>query len=335
MEQKRYQIFLSSTFSDLEIERRKVMQTLLEMDCIPSGMEFFPASDEETFEFIKTVIDICDYYVIIVAGRYGSVAVDGISYTEKEYDYAIRSGKPVLGFVRKDIGQILVSRTDQNAELAAKLVTFRDKVGAGRLVRMWENADELAGQVATTLNTAFKRYPAIGWIRGDQSATSEILGEINDLRKQNEILKTEIENNKPQIGVQNLATLDDVHPVPYTYKMGVSTPRRSGQRELLWGEILRIIGDGYRTPANTSKLRALELHIKRSINAYEVTIDSATEVAILTQFEISGMMSAKRYNLQNSGSAIFHQLTNLGLQEYLKRMAITKPVKIDSSKSAA
>lgn len=89
MEQKRYQIFLSSTFSDLEVERRKVMQTLLEMDCIPSGMEFFPASDEETFDFIKTVIDSCDYYVLIVAARYGSVAPDGISYTEKEYDYAL------------------------------------------------------------------------------------------------------------------------------------------------------------------------------------------------------------------------------------------------------
>ncbi|MBP0439871.1 DUF4062 domain-containing protein [Tianweitania sediminis] len=38
MELKRYQIFLSSTFADLEVERRNVMQTLLELDCIPSGM---------------------------------------------------------------------------------------------------------------------------------------------------------------------------------------------------------------------------------------------------------------------------------------------------------
>ncbi|WP_268844130.1 DUF4062 domain-containing protein [Aeromonas caviae] len=50
---KRYQVFVSSTFADLQDERSKVIQTLMEMDCIPAGMELFPAMDEEQFEFIK------------------------------------------------------------------------------------------------------------------------------------------------------------------------------------------------------------------------------------------------------------------------------------------
>ncbi|WP_210242069.1 DUF4062 domain-containing protein [Mesorhizobium sp. B2-7-1] len=54
----------------LRLERRT-------LDCIPSGIEFFPASDKDTFEFIKTVIDICDYYIMTVSGKYGSVASDG------------------------------------------------------------------------------------------------------------------------------------------------------------------------------------------------------------------------------------------------------------------
>jgi hypothetical protein len=45
------------------------MQTLFEMGCIPAGMEWFPAMDEEQFEFIKTVIDDCDYYLLIVCVR--------------------------------------------------------------------------------------------------------------------------------------------------------------------------------------------------------------------------------------------------------------------------
>lgn len=43
---KRYQVFISSTFKDLEVERSTVFQTLMEMDCIPAGMELFPSIDE-------------------------------------------------------------------------------------------------------------------------------------------------------------------------------------------------------------------------------------------------------------------------------------------------
>ncbi len=80
----RYQVFVSSTYADLQEERRKVIQALMEMDCIPSGMELFPAADEEQGEFIKKIINDCDYYLLIIGGRYGSVTAEGISYTEKE-----------------------------------------------------------------------------------------------------------------------------------------------------------------------------------------------------------------------------------------------------------
>ena len=40
--EKREQVFVSSTFKDLVDERAAVIQTLLEADCIPSGMEMFP-----------------------------------------------------------------------------------------------------------------------------------------------------------------------------------------------------------------------------------------------------------------------------------------------------
>ena len=80
--EKREQVFISSTFKDLVEERRAVIQTLLEADCIPSGMELFPASDSEKWDLIKGVIDLCDYYVVIVGGRYGSVEdVEQLSYT--------------------------------------------------------------------------------------------------------------------------------------------------------------------------------------------------------------------------------------------------------------
>jgi hypothetical protein len=45
--QKRYQVFVSSTYEDLKQERAEVMQALLELECMPAGMELFPASSEE------------------------------------------------------------------------------------------------------------------------------------------------------------------------------------------------------------------------------------------------------------------------------------------------
>jgi len=44
---KRYQVFVSSTYDDLQEERKQVVQVLLEMGHIPAGMELFPAADED------------------------------------------------------------------------------------------------------------------------------------------------------------------------------------------------------------------------------------------------------------------------------------------------
>lgn len=101
MDKKRYQVFVSSTFRDLQEERQEVMQALLELDCIPSGMELFPAANESQWSLIQRVIDDCDYYILIIGGRYGSIADDGVGYTEKEYDYAISRGKPIVGICQQ------------------------------------------------------------------------------------------------------------------------------------------------------------------------------------------------------------------------------------------
>ena len=86
---KRYQVFVSSTFTDLQEERQEIMQALLELRCIPAGMELFPAANETQWDLIRKVIDDCDYYIVVIGGRYGSIGPDGLSYTEMEYRYAL------------------------------------------------------------------------------------------------------------------------------------------------------------------------------------------------------------------------------------------------------
>lgn len=42
----KYQVFVSSTYVDLIEERKEITQAILEANCIPAGMELFPASNK-------------------------------------------------------------------------------------------------------------------------------------------------------------------------------------------------------------------------------------------------------------------------------------------------
>jgi hypothetical protein len=111
--EKRYQVFVSSTFSDLQEERQEIIQALLELKCIPAGMELFPAANDDQWTLIKKVIQDCDYYIVIIAGRYGSLGPEGLSYTEMEYRYALEQGIPTIGFLHRDPSLIPQGRCDQ------------------------------------------------------------------------------------------------------------------------------------------------------------------------------------------------------------------------------
>lgn len=150
--EKKYQVFISSTFSDLEDERRKIIDAVLECDCFPAGMEMFPALDMEQFTYIKSVIDKSDYYILVLAGRYGSLANDGISYTEKEYNYAIEKGIPALIFVKRDIETIPASKKETDPRRKEKLLSFRMRVAQNRLLSYWDEPYELKSKVLLSLH---------------------------------------------------------------------------------------------------------------------------------------------------------------------------------------
>jgi hypothetical protein len=136
---------------------------------MPIGMELFGSADEETWEFIKRQIADCDYYVAIIADRYGSVAADGVSYTEKEYDYAREIGKPVLAFVHGDRGALPRDRTEPDAAKRQKLEDFIAKVRRSP-VSDFRTPHELASNVTVSFINLRERRPATGFIRVDQTA---------------------------------------------------------------------------------------------------------------------------------------------------------------------
>jgi hypothetical protein len=182
VDEKRYQIFVSSTYKDLTAERAAVIQAILNLEHFPAGMELFPAANDDQWTLIKQVIDQSDYYVVVVGGRYGSVSAEGISYTEMEYDYAVETGTPILGFVHGEPDKIESGKTDSTQRARRKLAEFRAKVQT-RMVKHFTNPDQLGGQVITSLNREIKNSPRTGWVRGDKAMTVETEREMLDLRQ--------------------------------------------------------------------------------------------------------------------------------------------------------
>ena len=133
------------------------------IDCIPAGMEAFCAADEEQFEYIKKVIDLCDYYVLIIGKRYGSISpITGKSYTEMEYDYAKSKNIPIFVFpVNNNVKM-------QEDEHVSELKAFREKAYGKTMGATWRNADELGKKVAISLEKAVKKNDRPGWIRLDE-----------------------------------------------------------------------------------------------------------------------------------------------------------------------
>lgn len=162
--EKKYQIFISSTYEDLKEERDTAVKTILTLCHIPIGMEMFNAGDDKQWEVIRRTIDASDYYVLILGFRYGSMTDSGISYTEKEYDYAVKKGIPVIALMKDLNVPSTPAQREKEAEAAAKLEAFREKA-ARRIVKFWKDKNELAACLATSLTSEIERRPGIGWTR--------------------------------------------------------------------------------------------------------------------------------------------------------------------------
>jgi hypothetical protein len=323
--EKRYQVFVSSTYADLKEERQRVIQALMEMDCIPSGMELFPAADEEQWEFIKKIIDDCDYYLLIIGGRYGSTTTEGISYTEKEYDYAIERGIKVVALLHANPDDIPMGKSESDPELRGRLKAFRERVVKNRLVKFWKAADELPGLVALSLSKTIKTYPAVGWIRANQAANTQLLSEINELRKKNERLETEIAKfRQSQVAeISDLASIDDKIKVFGKYTVSSGTPLSSSYRtsthawelEITWKEVFALIAPYLAEYISDNDVKSklvdvfLDLlekgHLPGSLN------DQVFQT-IKIQFQALRLVKVERLSTIGGGVGVFWSLTESG-----------------------
>lgn len=169
---KRFQVFVSSTYNDLIEERKEATQAILKCNCFPAGMELFPASNKKQWNVIKQVIDDSDFYLLILAGRYGSLGTNDagikIGYTEMEFDYALSEGKPIIAMLHRSPETLPAKLTEKTEVNIKRLEKFRDKAMSGRMVAFWENKDQLNGEILNSLHKMMNSTPeAVGWIRAN------------------------------------------------------------------------------------------------------------------------------------------------------------------------
>jgi hypothetical protein len=186
----KYQVFVSSTFQDLELERRVVIEQILNLGHVPVGMEVFQVGDEAQWSYIKRRISECDYYVVIVAERYGSEQ-DDKSYTQMEYEFAIDRKIPTVAFLLHEESRKSWPQCRIEFEKKDKVNSFRD-LCSNKMVKFWKNSDDLGAKVIATLVELIREKPGIGWVRGDSVATTAVLNEIARLSEEKRILQFKV-----------------------------------------------------------------------------------------------------------------------------------------------
>ncbi len=350
--EKREQVFISSTFRDLVDERREVIQTLLEADCIPSGMELFPASDDEKFDLIKRVIDLCDYYIVILGGRYGSVDYTAqISYTEMEFDYAVAQKKPIMGFLHGTPGKIEANKTDLDPALRDKLDAFREKVGQ-KIVKYWHSPAELGAQVAKSLIQIRKSHPAEGWVRASDAMTPETRQELAELQARVAQLTAELqrqqERRREDVDTSDLAQGDDNVSLELVVEFHTSEQIAQGKASMYnrkkgrgtysttWNAVFKRLAPEMMDEASESRLTevlsgyGVELVRVQASNTTlgavygaDVVLESFNDVKV--QLSALGLIERSERRRAISDKNTYWRLTSRGVEQLMRLRAIRRP----------
>ncbi|MGK3969582.1 DUF4062 domain-containing protein [Sorangium sp. So ce1667] len=232
---RKFQVFISSTYKDLLKERQTAVQAVLDAGHIPAGMELFSAGDQAQLEVIKRWIDESDVYMLILGVRYGSIEpTSKKSYTHFEYEYAVAQRKPVFAVYLAEAP--FKERTKELAEDLANedrkgYAEFRNLVKS-KMCSEFSDPRDITIAVLKTLGE-FARKPELqtaGWVRGrDVPDTGKLTSDNAQLHADVARLTTEVaqltaENNALRAKVASTETdPEDIKIGNFRYHQLVTT----------------------------------------------------------------------------------------------------------------
>lgn len=327
--EKRYQVFVSSTYKDLQEERQLAVTALLNKGCFPVGMEYFPAANEEQMAVIKRLIDGCDYYILILGGKYGSIdEKTGKSYTQLEYEYAVSKNIPVAAFFHKDIKALPMEKNEESDEKRHKLEAFTKQVQK-KLCKGWANAYELAFGIVTSLDYMFENYPRRGWVRGGDVDAMNMLKEISQLRRQKEELQTQLSELRGTSKEErrSLKQGSDVFEIVMVTPVNPFDPE-DGEATTLkwtWDNIFSLIAESFMTPVPAKMVTDViggKIYDATEDDGFRITEASAKSIVV--QFVALGYMEIRTNEVYQSGVESYYVLTKEGVDYYVNLKAQKK-----------
>ena len=244
---KRYQVFISTSGSEMQPERIILSQTLV-------GMGFFSWRLEQrnplSTAFARRQIDDCDYVVILLGSQYGEQSVSGVGYMHLEYIYAVTKQKPIIVFMHDDPASREPSLHDAKAELREKFNDFRkllqnevDQVFTYRSLRDLEMA------VRLNMPQMLERYPVTGWVR-PQNAQA-LHDEIDQLKARIAQMEAEAGKREPDPFL-SLPKVSMHEIFSFEYRMHAyqdgNFKELKIQKKLTWAELLAILGSTFVNP---------------------------------------------------------------------------------------
>lgn len=153
-----WKIFVSSTKEDLLPYRKAVEEVLTGMEQIPLGMEFFVSSPDSPIDVCLSTVRRSQLYIVIVGMRYGSIEEgSGKSYTELEYDEAVKNKLPVLAFIIDEEECPVLPKYVDKDEKAEKLLAFKEKLKASYLVSKFKSIDDLKLLVSQSVQQTIEK----------------------------------------------------------------------------------------------------------------------------------------------------------------------------------
>ncbi len=215
---RRLQVFVSSTYKDLKLERQAAVEAILKMGHIPAGMELFAADNRKQMETIKDWIMESDIYLLIVGGRYGSVEPDsGKSFTHLEWEFAQSESKPsftcMLDSTYITLKQLELERQEKGRGAEVRDIEECDHFTQwkrdllGTLVEQAKDINEIKLAVHSSIPVLERLHESElrGWVRPNPADFAGISDAMAMLTKENQRLRLELAVNdkSAQIGGLN------------------------------------------------------------------------------------------------------------------------------------
>lgn len=174
-------IFVSSTFKDLELHRVEVERRLTGLEQIVKGMEFFGSSPETPLDTCLKHLSECKLMILLVGASYGSINPDTQkSYTELEYEFAVKNNIPVLAYLADmNSPNVGISLNGVDTLHMSELNSFKEKLQKTHVVSFFTSIDDLGKRIEHDVPEVLKKLDNIkvNVTNLDENVTEEMLQE--------------------------------------------------------------------------------------------------------------------------------------------------------------